>query len=70
VKLPGTATSLEESTAFAGRSLKKGQLNDPVSMDEFFKAPFSKDKYKKPSSIGKEIIYDDKVEGKTNGRFC
>ncbi|KAI8078829.1 LsmAD domain-containing protein [Halteromyces radiatus] len=54
VFVPGgkLTTSTDDTNTFAGRSLKKGNLNDPVTIDEVFKAPFTKGKYKKPNTIG------------------
>ncbi|KAI8328440.1 LsmAD domain-containing protein [Chlamydoabsidia padenii] len=50
--VPGGTRDDSAATTFAGRFLKKGGVNDHITIDEIFKAPFIKDKDKNPSSIG------------------
>ncbi|CAO3597290.1 unnamed protein product [Absidia cylindrospora] len=56
----GAPSDDSSGSSFAGRSLKKGQLNEPVTIEEVFKAPFSKGKNKKPSTIGPTWPYGSK----------
>ncbi|CAO3624299.1 unnamed protein product [Cunninghamella blakesleeana] len=48
----GAKTGSDESNTFAGRSLKKGNSNEPISLNNVFKSPFSKGNHKKADSIG------------------
>ncbi|CAO3608971.1 unnamed protein product [Cunninghamella echinulata] len=53
VFIPGSAKGgADESNAYAGRSLKKGNSNEPITLNDIFKSPFSKGNYKKADSIG------------------
>lgn len=53
----GAKVGNDESNAFAGRSLKKGNSNEPISLNDVFKSPFSKGNHKKADSIGNLYTY-------------